>query len=96
MSDKCNHERFEASVAVNRILESKDGPVERICADVRISCVDCGVPLRFIGLPFGVDLNGAAVSSDGEEARLAVAPKGEVLTLVEGCSGFTIRKGNGE
>ncbi|HKB35360.1 MAG TPA: hypothetical protein VKD72_02835 [Gemmataceae bacterium] len=39
-----------------------------------IRCEQCGTPFRFIGLPAGLGLNGAAVSVDGTEARLAIAP----------------------
>ncbi len=84
---KCEHNNFIADVQVDRIED-----VGRFNADVRIHCKDCGVPFRFIGLPYGVDLNGATVSVDGTEARLAVAPKGEVITAFDGVGGFTVRR----
>jgi hypothetical protein len=84
----CEHKDFEASVDVHRLVDSG-----RFSADVRITCKECGVPMRFIGLPAGVDLNGAATSVDGTEARLAIAPKGEVLTILDGSlTGFTVRR----
>lgn len=84
----CEHADFRAHVTVNRL----DG-VKRFQADVRIECANCGIPFRFIGLPAGVDLNGAAVSVDATEARLAIAPKGDVLSVLEGgVVGFSIRK----
>lgn len=84
----CSHLNFSASVDVSRLED-----VGRFTADVRIRCDDCGCPMRFIGLPAGVDLNGAAVSVDGTEARLAIAPKGEVVSELEGTPvGFTVRK----
>jgi len=73
----CEHRDFEASVEVNRLEDTG-----RFNADVRIKCVECGTPFRFIGLPAGVDLNGAAVSIDGTEGRFAIAAKG----------GFTVRR----
>lgn len=49
--------------------------------------------MRFIGLPAGLDLNGAATSADAEEARLIIAPKGEVLNCIEGAPlGFSIKR----
>lgn len=85
---KCDHPDFQAQVTVNRL----DG-VKRFQADVRIECVKCGIPFRFIGLPAGVDLNGASVSVDATEARLAIAPKGEVLSCLDGgVVGFSVRK----
>lgn len=90
----CEHESFEADVAVARMPSVEGGPIKRYQADVRIKCAQCGLPFRFIGLPAGCDLNGAAVSIDGTEARLAIAPKGEVLTPLESTEvqGFTVRK----
>lgn len=98
MCDKmsCEHENFTADVVVARMPSKEGGPIERYSADVRIKCDQCGLPFRFIGLPCGIDLNGAAVSIDGTEARLAIAPKGQVVTPMEDteCRGFTIRKTN--
>lgn len=84
----CKHENFLADVQVNRIEN-----VGKFQADVRIKCVDCGVPFRFIGLPCGLDMNGAAVSVDGCEGRFAVAPKGEVIAATDkdGIGGFSVR-----
>lgn len=91
----CKHENFAANVQVNR-LQRKEGIDDgmRFNADIRIKCADCDLSFRFIGLPAGVDLNGAAVSIDGTEARLAIAPKGEVGTPLEDtdCVGFTVRR----
>lgn len=88
-SGKCEHMNFEADVTVNRLEDTG-----RFNADVRIVCAECRIPFRFIGLQAGVDLNGAAVSVDGTEARLAIAPKGEVVSLVDdgAVGGFTIRR----
>lgn len=91
MSD-CKHENFGANVEVNRITNDS-GEVQRYSADVRVWCMECGKPFRFIGLPAGLDLTGAATSADAQEARLAIAPAGEVLAIIdEGCTGFSIRK----
>ena len=87
----CEHEDFLASVNVNGMKDSG-----RFMADVRISCTQCGIPFRFIGLPFGVDFNGASVSADTTEARLAIAPKGEVSDAVDGVNGFSVRRRRGE
>lgn len=89
----CEHENFAAEVDVYRLPEKKGGPIKRYCADVRIKCAECGLPFRFIGLPAGLDLNGAATSIDATEARLAIAPKGEVVSVMDGgVSGFSVRK----
>lgn len=89
---ECDHANFAAEVDVNRLPEKEGGPIKRYCADVRIKCAECGLPFRFIGLPAGLDLNGAATSVDATEARLAVAPKGEVVSVMEGgVRGFSVR-----
>lgn len=85
---KCEHKDFAATVEVNRLEDTG-----RFTAEVRIVCTECQVPMRFIGLPYGVDLNGAAVSVDGTEGRFAIAPKGEVVSMIEeGVTGFTARR----
>lgn len=43
-------------------------------ASRRTACVDCGVPFSFEGLPLGLNVEGAAMSPDGCEARLAISP----------------------
>ena len=85
----CPHEKFVCSVTVNNIDD-----IGRFLADVKIRCDQCGVPFRFIGLPAGVDLNGAATSIDATEACLAIAPKSEVIPPVEdeNCVGFSVRR----
>lgn len=90
----CDHMNFMANVEVARLEPSKIGGTMRFSADVTIHCTECGVPFRFIGLPAGVDLNGAATSVNGEEARLAIAPRGQVGNLLDGDDivGFTVRR----
>ena len=84
----CEHLNFAADVEIARLEDSG-----RFSASVRIRCTACGVAFRFIGLPAGIDLNGAATSVDGTEARLAIAPPGEVRSFMEGTpQGFTVRK----
>lgn len=84
----CKHDSFACSVTVNRLED-----IGRFNADVTITCDQCQTPFRFIGLPAGLDLNGASVSVDGCEGRFAIAPRGQVLSELEGGDvGFTIRK----
>lgn len=85
----CKHENFDALVRVNRLSDSG-----RFNADVTIKCAACGEPFRFLGLPAGLDLNGASVSADGTEARLAIGTKETVANIIDGnCPvGFTVRK----
>lgn len=86
---KCKHLDFSANVKVNRLKDSG-----RFSADITIMCVDCKTPFRFLGLPAGLDLDGAAVSVDGTEARLAIGTDETVANIFDGdCPvGFTVRK----
>jgi hypothetical protein len=67
----CKHHNFKANVAVNR-LEDSGG----FMADVRITCTECDLPFEFIGLEPGLKMQGAAVSIDGQELRIAISPMG--------------------
>lgn len=75
MSD-CKHEDFDASVGVGRLTETEGGPVTGYMADIRLQCKQCGLPFEFLGLQPGLDTQGATVSIDGQEAHIAIAPKG--------------------
>lgn len=90
----CEHLNHFTNVDIGRLI-MKSGKI-RYTADIRINCSDCGTPFRWLGLSAGVDLEGAAVSVDGEEGRFSIAPQGEVLPAIEGVKGFTIRKEESE
>ena len=83
----CKHQSFECNVTVNRIED-----VGRFTADVRVMCVECGTPFRFLGLPLGLDYNSATVSFDGTEARMGIAPMGDAVPPIKGVEGFTIER----
>ncbi len=72
MAERCPHMNFSANVQVARLED-----IGRFAADVRIHCTECGLPFQFLGLEPGLDLQGARVSVDGLEARLAICPQGE-------------------
>jgi hypothetical protein len=82
----CAHEEFNARVAVNRLV---DGDAIDFNADVTITCRQCGAPFKFLGLEQGLNLDGAAVSPDGTEARLAISADG-LPSLAGGCRGFRV------
>jgi hypothetical protein len=67
----CVHMNFAGHIAVARLEDSG-----RFNADITIKCADCGLPFQFKGLAPGLNLNGAAVSVDGLQARLAIVPQG--------------------
>ena len=88
----CKHENFQSNVSICRITNN-DGNADRFNAELRVNCVDCGEPFKFLGLPTGLDLNGASVSVDGFEARMAIGTDATVASILnDGCTGFTVRR----
>lgn len=80
----CEHENFEASVAVGRLEPTLPRATKmRFMADVKIHCTQCNRQFQFVGLPAGVDLNGATTSIDGLEAHLAIVPQGEEPSVLD-------------
>lgn len=73
MADACKHMNFDACVSVARLEDSG-----QFLAHVKVECLECKLPFQFLGLPLGLELQGAAMSVDGQEARLAIAPVGSV------------------
>jgi len=69
MSKNCDHNDFTAAVEVQHLID-----VMKWVLEIQVTCQQCGMMFRFLGLPQGVDLDGAAASVDGTEARLSIAP----------------------
>lgn len=69
----CKHNKIHKATVAVACLEDSG----RFQAEIRIEC-ECGRPFQFVGLPLGLDLNGASMSVDGQEARLAIAPVGTI------------------
>lgn len=88
----CPHTRSHKVIAI--VTHTQDSG--RFMADVRIECADCGRPFQFIGLPLGLNLNGATMGVDGQEARLAIAPVGTVPQPLDGALGFGVRVRTGD
>lgn len=82
----CKHENFDASVSVARLED-----VGRFMAEIRITCKDCGVPMQFMGLEPGINLEGATVSLDGLQANIAMHSKGLRPNPLQQLMGYTIR-----
>lgn len=70
----CEHKNFRANVSVGRLTQTDDGPVTGYCADVTVSCAECGLPFRFIGLAAGNHHSEPRVSVDGVELRAPIEP----------------------
>lgn len=82
---KCKHSNLRTTVAVALLEDSG-----RRNAEIKITCADCGKPFQFLGLSAGLNLDGAACSPDGLEARLAICPQGEKPNPMQAMLGFTV------
>lgn len=80
---KCDHPGFDVDAKIARMSDTG-----QFQADIKIVCHECGTPMRFLGLPMGLDMNGAAVSPDGTEGRFAILPVGEPMP--DGPAGFRL------
>lgn len=73
----CEHMNFSATVNVGRITDNHDETkVIAFSADVRVSCADCGEDFIFLCPTSGMLPDRPAVSVDGLEMRLPLAPAG--------------------
>ncbi len=89
----CKHNEGVDVFVTHNFLED----VGRYTADIRIVCQKCQTPFRFLGLPIGLDLTGAAVSPDGTEGRFSLAPGREPIPNVgDGVIGFGVKFHRGE
>lgn len=70
----CEHMNFRAEVNVGRLSHDEGGPITGYTAGVTIACADCGVLMRFIGLPAGNHYAEPRVSIDGTELRAPIEP----------------------
>jgi hypothetical protein len=69
----CKHQRaHHVDARVGYMTDSG-----RFTLELNLRCDDCGHPFVFVGLPAGLNLDGAAVSVDGTEGRFAVLPEGQ-------------------
>ena len=68
----CAHENFRADVAVGRFIDTG-----KFMADIKVYCVACGEPFRFLGVPAGIAWDRPAASIDGLELHAPIEPEGE-------------------
>jgi hypothetical protein len=71
----CKHEKFLASVSVNRLKESDESEIiTGYSAYVKVNCSVCGQAFEFIGVPCGVSPVQPMASVDYTELRIPVRP----------------------
>ncbi len=65
----CSHENFSCCVDVTRLQD-----IAGYSADIRITCMECGTPFRFIGVPGGSSMREPMASPGGVELRCPIEP----------------------
>lgn len=78
----CPHSEFRSVVKVERAEQ------KRFLLKLRLRCAKCGEEFQFFGLPKRLDLNGASVSEDGKEVRLAVGTPDTLSEYYSAATGF--------
>ena len=66
---ECSHEMFVYKTTLHKVRNQRNFVV---CLSV--SCDECKMRFRFMGLPVGLDFGGASVSENGFQVRLAITP----------------------
>jgi hypothetical protein len=87
----CPHENFAATVNVHRLTEVDNGPVTGYTADIRVHCIDCEEPFRWIGAPAGASPRQPMVSIDETELRAPLRPASSDPDFGLGLPGFAVR-----
>lgn len=85
----CAHMEFQCEVRVGRIED-----VGRFVAEVRINCIECGIPFQFMGIEPGFNYEGPTVSLDGFEANLPIHPQGVRPNPLQKLMGYTLKASN--
>jgi hypothetical protein len=67
---ECTHPGHAVACAIARLEDSG-----KFMAEIRIVCVECREPFRFVGVPAGLRFDGPAVSVDGLELRAPIEPE---------------------
>lgn len=87
----CPHEDFEVWAEVGRLTDGEDGPVDAYAASIKINCVQCQEPFRWIGLQAGLMPDKPMVSVDETELRAPIRPASADPDFGFGIPGFAVR-----
>lgn len=74
--ESCQHLQFTAQADVMRLED-----ISRWVAELRIWCIDCGLPFSFTGLPLGISVDRPTLSIDATEVRLPLEPGPKPIPL---------------
>jgi hypothetical protein len=85
-SSACKHHQFDANAKVFNLEDTAQFMVE-----LTVTCRQCSLPFRFLGLPIGVHMAGATTNVDGLEVRLAIAPSDRSFHPLDGVVAFGVK-----
>ena len=71
MTENCPHEQFRADVNINRLEDTG-----RFIADLRVRCVQCDEPFRFLNVAAGLAWDRPMCSIDELELHAPIEPQG--------------------
>lgn len=86
----CKHDKDHKVECKVACLEDTGG----FMFEVRVTCAECGKPFQFLGLPPGLNLQGATVSIDGQELNIAICPFDAKPNPMQKMMGYTINRHN--
>jgi hypothetical protein len=73
----CLHEQFECHCDVTRLTAGEGGPINGYTADIRIKCIECGMPFEFVGVPGGYSHRQPMCSFDATKLRAPIRPSSD-------------------
>ena len=85
----CQHNEFSLEAGVGRLSRDEGGPITHYCADIKVSCAECGLEFEWRGVSPGMNAYEPRVSIDGLELRIPIMPPGK--DIPKGLVGFEIR-----
>ena len=74
----CDHFEFKVNCQVARLED-----VGKFQLEIKVHCIQCKMPFKFVGLKPGLDLEGAAMSIDALEASLSILPSDKIVSPVQ-------------
>jgi hypothetical protein len=67
----CEHRNFQSYANIVRIVDN-DFVTAELRVELRVQCVDCGLPFEFVGPPCGVSDIEPTVSYNRQELRVPI------------------------
>ena len=86
---KCEHMNFSANCAVGRLVEENNSQVNAFVAEIKIHCIDCGLPFEWIGFTAGFRDDAPRVDTSAQELRAPIKPKG--CLAMPGIPGYDVK-----